>query len=94
MLIKHTAVVAALALLMAGPLHARGTSFQKMDVDANGYISPEEAQINSDLSARWNELDADKNNLLDMSEFSAFEPAGGMGGDMMMDGQTPATPAE
>lgn len=88
--IKNTVALAALTLLFAGPLHAEGSAFQKMDVDANGYISPEEAQANTDLSARWNDLDADKNNLLDMSEFSAFETGGGT----MMDGHTPATPAQ
>lgn len=93
MLIKNSAALAALAaltLLVAGPLHAEGGSaFQKIDADANGYISPEEAQTNMDLSARWNDLDTDKNNLLDMSEFSAFEAAGDT-----MEGQTPANPVQ
>ncbi len=71
----HIISIAAIFALSAGaPLQAEeNTTFQSLDADANGYISPEEAASNNDLSASWNDLDADKNNLLDMSEFSAFE---------------------
>ena len=89
----HIISVAAVFALAAGaPLQAEeNTAFRSLDADANGYISPQEAESNNDLTARWNDLDADKNNLLDMSEFSAFE----VGGTSMDEGAAGAsTPAE
>jgi hypothetical protein len=70
-----TTTLAALALLAGNAVQAEETKsiFQTLDADANGYISAEEAAANPDLHARWQELDVDKNNQLDMSEFSAFE---------------------
>lgn len=89
MLNKHT--VGLTALLVFSPLYAgQNATFQQLDSDANGYISPDEAQTVDGLNARWNDLDADKNNLLDSSEFSAFEigsdPSKGMMDDSMGSG--------
>jgi hypothetical protein len=73
---KPTHIVAALAVLGAGGLQAEGmpgNAFQALDVDVNGFITQDEAAYDRELQARWNELDSDKNNLLDISEFSAFE---------------------
>lgn len=83
--------LAALALVAGTAVQAEDTKslFQTLDSDANGYISNEEAAANPELHARWQELDADKNNQLDMSEFSAFEigsedaTRSGGGGTMM-----------
>lgn len=85
--------LAALALVAGTAVQAEDTTkslFQTLDSDANGYISNEEAAANPELHARWQELDADKNNQLDMSEFSAFEIGSedatrGGGGGMMME---------
>ncbi|MBI5460571.1 MAG: hypothetical protein HY941_00110 [Gammaproteobacteria bacterium] len=70
-----TTTIATLVLLAGGPVQARQQSadFQTLDTDANGYISQEEAAANPDISTRWMNLDTDKNNVLDKSEFSAFE---------------------
>jgi hypothetical protein len=67
--------LAVLALLAGNAVQAEETSksFKALDADANGYISEQEAAANPDLHARWKEIDGDKNNLLDVSEFSAFE---------------------
>ncbi|MFN2308617.1 MAG: hypothetical protein ABR553_02620 [Gammaproteobacteria bacterium] len=74
--------LATLALISGNAVQADDTSsslFQNLDADANGYISEQEAAANPDLHARWQELDADKNNQLDVSEFSAFEIGIGTG---------------
>lgn len=70
-----TAAAAAAALLAGAPPHAEEASgsFKQLDADANGYVSPREAEVQPSLIVRWKELDTDKNNLLDTSEFSAFE---------------------
>ena len=70
---------AALTILCAGGVQAEalpGNSFQALDNDVNGYITQDEAAYYENLRTRWKDLDTDKNNLLDVSEFSAFEPEG------------------
>jgi len=68
-------IVTTLVLMAAGTAQAgqQSPAFKGIDADANGYVSQTEAAGNSDLSNRWIELDKDKNNMLDTSEFSAFE---------------------
>jgi len=68
-------IVTTLVLLAAGTAQAgeQSPAFKGIDADADGYVSQTEAAGNSDLSNRWIELDKDKNNMLDKSEFSAFE---------------------
>ena len=88
MTVKSLTIAAVAVLLTTPPLHAAEASggFKQLDADANGYISPREAEVQPGLIVRWNELDSDKNNLLDTSEFSAFE----VGEDMMQnDGALP-----
>jgi hypothetical protein len=77
---KLTRIVAALTVLSSGGLHAEGVpgnAFHALDVDVNGFITQDEAAYDRELRTRWNELDRDKNNLLDVSEFSAFERESG-----------------
>lgn len=68
-------IVTAFILMTAGAAQAETPSsqFQSLDADANGYLSQQEAASNADLSKRWEVLDANKDNQLDTSEFSAFE---------------------
>lgn len=68
-------IVTAFILTTAGAAQAETPSsqFQNLDADANGYLSQQEAASNADLSKRWEVLDANKDNQLDTSEFSAFE---------------------
>lgn len=77
--------LAALALLVGNSIQAEAQKglFETLDTDANGSISVEEASANPALHARWQELDGDKNNQLDKSEFSAFETGKG---EMMQEG--------
>lgn len=62
--------------------------FQNLDADANGYLSQQEAASNADVAKRWNDLDTNKDNMLDKTEFSAFEIDTGGG----MNQQTPSSP--
>ncbi|MFA7387023.1 MAG: hypothetical protein WCZ87_05105 [Thiohalobacteraceae bacterium] len=74
---------AALTILGAAGVHADalpGSTFQALDNDVNGYITQDEAAYYENLRARWKDLDTDKNNLLDVSEFSAFE----LDGDLLI----------
>jgi hypothetical protein len=56
--------------------------FDKLDTNGDGYLSQREVQQQSDLSEtrpglieRWNAADRNRDDRLDKSEFSAFEPA-------------------
>ena len=51
-------------------------TFDELDTDHDGYISKSEAQNTKDLSKDWAKADKDKNDKLDVSEFSAFESKG------------------
>ena len=87
-------IVTTLVLLAAGTAQAEqqmNPAFKSIDADANGYVSQTEASGNSDLTSRWNELDKDKNNMLDTSEFSAFET--GTPGETMKQAPMEQTPA-
>ena len=63
-------------------------SFQDLDSDSNGYITPKEAQADTALSSNWDKADQNADNQVDRAEFSAFEqtqtgktqssPGGGM----------------
>lgn len=67
-------IATALILLAASAAQAETQpGFQNLDADANGYLSPQEAASNADISKRWNDLDTNKDNMLDKTEFSAFE---------------------
>ncbi|MBI5041781.1 MAG: hypothetical protein HZB57_11475 [Gammaproteobacteria bacterium] len=88
-------IVTTLVLLAAGTVQAEqqmNPAFQSIDTDANGYVSQTEASGNSALTSRWNELDKDKNNMLDTSEFSAFET--GTPGETMKQAPMERTPMQ
>lgn len=48
-------------------------TFEALDGDGDGYISQTEAQAQKELSEHWKQADQNKDNKLDISEFSAFE---------------------
>jgi hypothetical protein len=84
----------ALALLMAGPAQgARGQpsyfeepGFGNLDVNRDGYLTPNEVQARSTIYGDWTRYDRNADQLIDpleypgpgggTSEFSAFEPMG------------------
>ncbi len=49
------------------------SAFSSLDTDGDGFISKTEAAANEGLSSAWSQVDADMNEKLDESEFSAFE---------------------
>ena len=48
-------------------------TFDQLDDDVNGYISPSEASARPDLKKNWKSIDTNADDKLDISEFSAFE---------------------
>ena len=74
-----------LALFLAGVALAAGQeeqqaastlTFDELDTNHDGYISKTEAKVRKDLVKGWKTADQDKDNKLDVSEFSAFEAKG------------------
>jgi sporulation protein YlmC with PRC-barrel domain len=51
----------------------RQVSFQELDTNSDGYLSPQEAKSDQQLSDNWKKADQNKDNQIDRSEFSAFE---------------------
>jgi len=76
-------------LMLGTTSFAEGTvDFATLDVDQNGSLSAEEAAGDPELSARWSEVDSDKSDSIEQSEFSAFESLRGeSAGDTSMDNQ-------
>ncbi|MEN8179929.1 MAG: EF-hand domain-containing protein [Pseudomonadota bacterium] len=69
----------AVALLAAGFMAtaiASENQFNKLDADADGYISAEEAAAHEGLQKGWQGTDANMDGKVDAAEFSAFEMKG------------------
>lgn len=70
-------IMIAVALL---PLAAAATALDneamdKLDLNQDRYLSREEVRGIPDLTARWDELDSNRDGLLDPAEFARFEAA-------------------
>ena len=74
----YGAILIAGAMLLFGTLGAaeRPMTFEALDTDGDGYISNEEAGAREDLTKRWQAIDKNTDNQLDITEFSAFEGKG------------------
>ena len=46
--------------------------WKSLDLDADGFISREEAKPDLDVVNNWNEIDASQDNLIDPQEFVRF----------------------
>jgi hypothetical protein len=79
-----SAVSCALAFgLMSAPVGADETpGFNALDANQDGYVSDEEAKNTPELVERWLEIDTNRDNRLDESEFSALEAVQPEGGQM------------
>ena len=65
-------------VLFTGPSGAEeyAQTFEKIDVDGDGYISAEEAKVRADLSENLQASDKNRDGKLNSAEFSAFEAEG------------------
>jgi Ca2+-binding EF-hand superfamily protein len=70
--------VASAIALSAGSAGAEEymQTFEQIDVDGDGYISAEEAEVRTDLSENMKASDENKDGKLNSAEFSAFEAKG------------------
>jgi hypothetical protein len=72
-----TAIAASAIIFSGGAVMAEEVlTFEQLDVDGNGYISAEEAQVRTELSDALKDSDADGDGQLNIAEFSAFEGKG------------------
>lgn len=55
------------------PRIERELSFQKLDIDRSGFLTPNEAQRDRSLSTNWKQADKNEDEQIDQAEFSAFE---------------------
>jgi len=69
-------VVAVLAAGFMATAMASENQFSKLDADADGYISAEEAAAHEGLQEGWQATDANMDGKVDAAEFSAFEMSG------------------
>lgn len=69
-ILLFTAISAISSMAIAGQ---QADKFQGLDANDDGYISKQEASDNQALSNKWGRLDANNDDQLDQSEFSAFE---------------------
>jgi Ca2+-binding EF-hand superfamily protein len=71
-------VLFASALLLSATVAAAEApmTFEALDADGDGYISDKEAGARKDLVERWQTIDKNTDNKLDITEFSAFEAEG------------------
>lgn len=79
---KHRVILAALlaaatGVAMAGTdgaMKQKGeASYQALDANGDGHISPEEATANPSVAAQFDQLDANGDSRLDQGEFARFE---------------------
>lgn len=75
MKITHTVIAIAAAGFLSTAIAAEN-QFNKLDANADGNISAEEAAAHEGLQAGWTETDANADGQVDAAEFSAFEAKG------------------
>ena len=70
--------VASAIMLSTAPVAAEEyvQTFEEIDVDGDGYISVEEAEVRPDLSENLQASDTNEDGKLNSAEFSAFEGKG------------------
>jgi hypothetical protein len=69
--------IAIVSVIFAGGVYAgEKMSAQDLDTDGDGYISSQEVQAHEKadlLTENWQQVDANQDGQVDISEFSAFE---------------------
>ena len=69
-------LVAVIAAGFMSTALASENQFNKLDADADGYITAEEAAAHEGLQAGWTDTDVNADGKVDAAEFSAFEMKG------------------
>ncbi len=59
--------------IATGAEEAPGQLFSELDENADGYVQPDEAEGNEELSQIWQQLDENGDQQLDAAEFAKFE---------------------
>ena len=78
MKLQHTVLAAGLLCLSSGLAAEELTTteqFNKLDMNKDGAVSINEATGQLQLLRKWTDIDKNRDGELEMSEFSAFEPA-------------------
>ncbi len=73
--IKHliVSVTIAAAGAFASGVIADQAAFTKLDANSDSYISMEEADKDAMLKENWDNVDINKDGMVEQAEFSAFE---------------------
>lgn len=71
-------VIPAAALILAGQVFTVSAAeeqhaFGNLDANADGFISPKEAQSHETLTEKWATVDVNQDGMIDQAEFSALE---------------------
>ena len=93
----HMALFIAASSLMAsvalGTAQAEESVYEELDADSNGEISQREASALPGLRSKWDQLDANNDGVVDMTEFARLEFASGPEG-ISEDVQPPVIPVQ
>lgn len=73
---QMTTLIAITAAGFLSTAIAAENQFNKLDADADGYISADEAAAHEALKQGWTETDTNMDGMVDAAEFSAFEMKG------------------
>ncbi len=74
----YKTLITALTLSLAGQLAvAEDTGFDRLDTNADGLITSEEAQADADVIAAFGELDVNGDGFLTLAEYTAIETSRG-----------------
>jgi hypothetical protein len=66
-------VVTALAASTVAAESCKTPSFNKLDVNRDGHVSPYELRAGEGLIEHWNQMDANRNGQVENGEFARFE---------------------
>jgi Ca2+-binding EF-hand superfamily protein len=69
------ALAAVIGIAMAQPVTAddNAETFKKLDVDGDGFITKQEAEVNDDLVDSFDDGDNNDDGQLDMAEFAKLD---------------------
>ena len=84
--------VVVLSVISTGKVWAQNELYALLDTDRNGEISESEASVLPGLRSKWTQLDANRDGVVDMSEFARLEFSSGPAGTEL-EASPPQVPA-